>query len=262
LNSIIYIIPVKQCPYPNIITMLPTQTQDRRNDPERNGMNDYDRRSDTWNSSQQVQEYRKQRQATINEIADVRDYRTGFRIHHMRLLQMYDINTWNELFGNEVIAPNFQAYVTASLDFVSDDTDTCNFAGQMEVALLMQENYRDRVHLAVFFVYLSPHREFHDGHMIQIEFGEGSHTHQTINRVFDTATHAIVLQATEYQMLNFLAVDADASELLHNCFLNDFNPMRFSYDDASECHIVDPAANDIHPWGQFGGGDYEGARND
>ena len=179
----------------------------------------------------------------------------------MRLLQMYDINIWNELFGNEIIAPDFQAYVTASLDFVSDETNTTSFAGQIDVALLMQENYRDRVHLAVFFVYLSPHREFHDGHMIQIEFGEGSHTHQTINRLFDTATHAIVLQATEYQMLNFLAVHADTLDLLYNCFLNDFNPMRFSYVDGH--YIVDPEANDIHRWEQFGG-DYglEGARND
>ena len=232
-------------------------TISRRNDPDRNGMNDYDRRTNTWNRSRQVQEYRKQRQTTLNQITDTREYRTGLRIHHMRLIQMYDIDTWNALFGNEVIATDFQSYVTASLDFVSDDADTSNFAGQMEVALLMQENYRDRVHLAVFFVYLVPRREFHDGHMIQIEFGEGSHTHQTINRIFDA--HTVVSQATEYQMLNFLAVDAEASELLHNCFLNDFNSMRFSYTDGR--YTVDPGANDIHRWEQFGGDD-EDARND
>ncbi len=224
-------------------------------------MNDYDRRTNTWNRSRQVQAYHNQRQ----DILEVRAYRTGLRTHHLRSIQMHDINTWTALFGNEVIAPDLQAYVTASLDFVSDDADTVHFAGQLEVSLLMQENYRDRVHLAVFFVYLSPHRKFHDGHMIQIEFGEGSHTHQTINRLFDTVTHAVVSQATEYQMLYFLAVDADASELLHTCFLNDFIPMRFSYvgreygDDGH--YIVDPHANDAHRWEQFGHDD-EDARND
>ena len=223
-------------------------------------MNEYDSRTNTWNKSRQVQEYRNRRQTTLDEITDTRKYRTGLRIHHLRSIQMHDINTWNALFGNETIAPDFQAYVTASMGFVSDDTDTVNFAGQMEVSLLMQENYRERVHLAVFFVYLVPRREFHDGHMIQIEFGEGSHTHQTINRIFSTSiTHAVVSQATEYQMLNFLAVDAEASDLLH-CFLNDFNPMRFSYDIDTR-YVVDPEANDIHRWDQFGCDD-EYARND
>ena len=237
----------------------------RRKDPERNGMNDYDRNTIVWNRSRQVQEHRTRRQGVINEITDTTKYRTGLRIHHLRSIQMHNIDTWNMLFRNETIAPEFQAYVTGSLDFVRDETDAVRFAGQMDVSLLMQENYRERVHLAVFFVHLSPHREFHDGHMIQVEFGEGSHTHQTINRLFDTATNAVVSQATEYQMLNLLALDADASELLHSCFLNDFNPMRFSYvqwknDDAdghyiNGHYIVDPEANDVHRWEQFGSDD-------
>ena len=153
-------------------------------------------------------------------------------------------------------------YAQESMNWAQDDDRrVLPFAGQLEVSLLMQDNYRPGVHAAIFFVYLTPHRKFHDGHMIQIEFSEGSNTHQNIDRLFDTNTHAIVSQASQYQILGFLADDHEAMDLLYSCFMDDeFNPRRYSYavvvprpddenfDNGEEEYeyIVDPNANNEH----------------
>jgi hypothetical protein len=102
-------------------------------------------------------------------------------------------------------------------------------------------------------IHLTPHRRFYDGHIIQKEFGEGSHTHQTINRLFDTNTRAVVLQATQYQFLEYIAYDDEALEILSDdCFMDpDFTSMRFSYvadpdHDLGGYYIVNPNALDEH----------------
>jgi len=217
-----------------------------RYDDEQNGMNEYERRTTEWNQSNQVQEMRARRAAAINNTSG---YHTGNRIHHLRTIQMCDPVLWNELFGREILNPILREYAQASINWANDDTNTLLFAGQMDVSLLMQENFRPRVHLAVFFIYLGPHRNFHDGHAIQMEFGEGSHTHQTVARMFDLSDRAIVLQATEYQMLSYLADDDEALDLLHGCFLQpDFAPMRFEF--------VEPDNDDHHGDYEYNGGYY------
>jgi hypothetical protein len=170
---------------------------------------------------------------------------------------MYNRADWNALFGRiTYMNPLLRQYAQASIDYAQDESHTLLFAGQMDVSLLTQENYRPGVHVFTFFIHLAPHRAFHDGHMIQMEVGDGSNTHLTINRIFDTNTRAVVLQATEYQLLEFLANDDDAMELLHGSFLDDdFNTMRFSYIPPPENdpygpgeYIVNPYANDDHEW--------------
>ena len=229
-------------------------------DDEQNGMNEYDRRTTEWNQSDQVQEMRVRRVAAINNTPN---YHTGNRIHHLRVIQMNDPIRWNELFGREILNPILREYAQASINWANDETYTLLFAGQMDVSLLMQENFRPGVHIAIFFIYLGPHRHFHDGHAIQMEFGEGSHTHQTVARMFDLSDRAIVLQATEYQMLSYLADDDEALDLLHNCFLQpDFEPMRFvfveptptndgegGHDDGN--YIVNLNAGNNHRWHNF-----------
>jgi hypothetical protein len=91
--------------------------------------------------------------------------------------------------------------------------------------------------------------------MISVEFGDGSNTHQTITRLFD---RAIVVQATEYQMLSSLADDDDAMELLYTCFVPEFAPMRFSLvappnavDTSDGYYVADPYALDNHRWHEF-----------
>ena len=169
------------------------------------------------NQSNQVQELRRLRENLVNNTAG---YYTGSRIHQLRAIRISSsdpadqCNDWIALFGNEILCPDLQNYAQA---------------GQIEVSLLMQENIRAKVHLAIFIIHRTPphHRQFRDGHLIQTEFGEGSRTHQTINRIFDV-TRVTVLQATQYQLLGFLASDAEAIDLLHDCFLqDDFNPMQF-----------------------------------
>ena len=237
-----------------------------RYDLEANGMNEYDRRATEWNQSDQVQEMRGRRNAAINNTPG---YYTGDRIHHLRATQICDPVLWNALFGREILNPALREYAQASMDWANDETNTLLFAGQMEVSLLMQENYRPGVHLAVFFIYLGPHRHFHDGHVIQMEFGNGSHTHQTVVRLFDVTDRAIVLQATEYQILGYLADDDEATDLLHSCFLQpDFAPMRFVFvepnnggggggggddddDDDDGYYLVNENAGNNHRWHAF-----------
>lgn len=235
--------------------------QINRYDDEQNGMNEYDRHTIEWNQSDQVQEMRARRNATINNTPN---YHTGNRIHHLRAIQMNDPILWNQLFGREILNPILREYAQASIDWANDDTNTLLFAGQMDVSLLMQENFRPGVHIAIFFIYIGPHRQFYDGHAIQMEFGEGSHTHQTVARIFDLSDRAIVLQATEYQILSYLADDDEVNELLHNCFLQpDFAPMRFVFvepttptndgegGDDDGYYIVNLNAGNNHRWHNF-----------
>ena len=219
-----------------------------------NGINEYIRLTRELNQRNEIRERRNHRSAAINNTAG---YRTGNRVHHLRVIQMYNPVDWNALFGRENLDPILREYAQASIDYAQDHT--LPFAGQMEVSLLMQENYRPGVHVASFFIHLTPHRAFHDGHMIQMEFGNGSNTHLTINRLFDTNTRPVVLQATQYQLLEFLADDDEAMDLLHGSFLDDdFNPTRYSYNngradrdgdgDGDGYYIANPYAIDEHEW--------------
>ena len=214
------------------------------------GMDVYERNTGIWNQSNHVEERRNHRSAAINNTPG---YRNGNRVHHLRVIQMYNPADWNHLFGGETLDPALREYAQATIEYAQDETHTLPFAGQMEVSLLMQEHYRPGVHVATFFVHLTPHRHFYDGHMIQMEFLDGRNTHLTINRLFDTDTNAVVLQATEYQLLEFLSDDDEAMDLLHGSFLDDeFNPDRFSYVDDEPngrgSYRVDPNANDEHDW--------------
>jgi len=227
------------------------QNQNDPRDREENGMNEYGRITDEWNRSIQVREHRQQRRQMIN---NTDGYYTGNYIHHIRSIQMTMYERWEQLFGNEILHPALREYVDASLEWAQHETNTVRFAGQMEVSLLMQENYRPGIHLAVFIVHLLPHRHFQDGHMIQMEFGEGSDMHQTVTSMFDVNDQALVSQATQYQLLDFLADDDEAMVLLNGCFTQDFYTTRFSYiapendDDNDGYYIVNPIANDEHDW--------------
>jgi hypothetical protein len=223
-------------------------------DLEQNGMNEYDRQTTEWNQSNEVREMRSRRHAAVNNTPQ---YYSGDRIHHIRSLQMCDQDDWNQLFGREILNQALREYAQASLDWCNDETSTLMFAGQMDVSLLMQENFRPGVHVAIFIIHLSPHRHFRDGHMVQMEFGEGSQTHQTVERMFDVNNGFVIIQqATEYQILGYLADDDEAMDLLHSCFLQpDFAPMRFSYIEPEHDHygyfMLDPNAINNHRWHEF-----------
>jgi len=196
-------------------------------DPEMNGMNEYDRRTDEWHVREDIQDHWRIRNETIN---NTHNYYSGDHIHHCRTIQMYDMNDWNLLFGRETLNPVLRQYAENAIRYASQDfsQDFVPFAGHMEVSLLMEENYRPGVHLAVFLVYLIPHRQFYDGHVIQMEIEDGSETHQNINRLFDIGERAIVLQMSEYHILQFVADDEECMELLYGCFMYGFNPVRYS----------------------------------
>jgi hypothetical protein len=192
-----------------------------------NVWDEYERITNEWNQSNQVHSHYTDRNRMINNTAE---YHTGNDMLHIRSIQLYNAPDWNALFGVEQLAPLLREYAQSSIEYAQDQTGTVPYAGQMEVSLIMQENYRPGIHLAIFMIHLTPHRRFYDGHIIQKEFSEGSRTHQTINDLFDTQGRAVVLQATQYQFLEYIADDDDALEVMNDCFMDpDFTPMRFSY---------------------------------
>jgi hypothetical protein len=212
-----------------------------------NVWDDYERITDELNRSPQVQERYTNRIRMINNTAG---YRTGNQTLHIRSIQMYNWDDWNALFGTEQLDPNLRVYAEAAIEYAQDETGTIPYAGQMEVSLIMQENYRYGIHRAILMVHVTPHRRFYDGHIIQKEFSEGSHTHQTINRLFDTNIRAVVLQATQYQFLEYLADDDETLEVMNDYFMDpDFTSIRFSYvpDPGNEIgghYVADPNALD------------------
>lgn len=227
--------------------------------PAANVWDEYERITNEWNQSNQVQERYTDRNRMINNTAG---YRTGNNMIHIRSIQMCNAAEWNALFGAEQLDPRLREYAQESIEYAQDETGTVPYAGQMEVSLIMQENYRGNIHRAILMVHLTPHRRFHDGHIIQKEFSEGSLTHQTINRLFDPNARAVVLQATQYQFLEYIADDDDAREVMTDYFMDadpDFTSMRFSYvvggnpDDQDQeprdgraYYVVDPNALDNH----------------
>lgn len=173
-----------------------------------------------------IQALREERMRAIN---NTDGYRNGNRIHQLRTIQIIDAAHWNQLFGRESLNPTLREYIQALFHpYQREDQIT----PRMEVSLLMMENYRPRVHVAVFIVYLVPHHPFYDGHIIQMEFSNDSYIHQTINRMFDVNEHAVVSQATEYEILNFAADTDEMIDLIHLCFIDrDFETMRFRRQD-------------------------------
>ncbi len=227
---------------------------------DENGMNQYDRITDEWNRSDEVQRHRILR---TNEINNTPEYYTGNRIHHLRTIQMNSFELWNQLFQNEAVSPEVREYSQASIRFAEDTTQTQLFAGQMEVSLILQYNYRPGVHVAIFIIQLFPHRQFYDGHVIQREFGEGSDMHQTINRMFNTDDRAVVSQATEYEILQYIADDDDMVYLLDRCFMDpEFTTVQYIYvfppendNEGDGFYVVDSHGgnNHQHPHHDFGG---------
>lgn len=222
--------------------------------PAANVWDEYERITDEWNQSNRVQERYTDRNRMINNTAG---YHTGNQNLHIRSIQMYNAPDWNALFGAEQLDPHLRVYAEASIEYAQDETGTVPYAGQMEVSLIMQENYRGNIHRAIFMVHLTPHRRFYDGHIIQKEFSEGSRTHQTINRLFDPNDRAVVLQANQYQFLEYIADDDEAYEVMTDYFMDpDFTTMRFSYvggnpydqelRDERVYYVVDPNALDNH----------------
>ena len=216
----------------------------------------YDRETVQWNNSNHVQLRRQRRTDAIN---NTDGYHTGNRVHHLRSIQVATYDIWNQLFGREILNPTLREYVQACLDFNNDENNHLPFAGQMEVSLIMKENYRPGVHVAIFIIYLTPHRQFHDGHIIQMVFGEGSQTHLTVNTLFDPNERAIVSQATEYSILEYAADDDEMLDLLHMCFIDrDFVTMKYSFEEGEHdneyFYIEDPVGNGnvIHRWHNFG----------
>ena len=170
--------------------------------------------------------------ARLAMINNTDGYFTGNRVLDCRSIQMFDPEDWLALFGpNEPMRP----YVQRCMDYAADP-HTVPYAGELEVSLLLEENAnpaRPGTHRAVFLVFVTPHQQFETGHIIEVEYGEGSNTQEAINRLFNTelaeedGLRAVVQQFTEYDILACLADETQMMNLLYTYFLDGFNPMRF-----------------------------------
>ena len=202
-------------------------------------MDALDARAAEHHTNENIREMFRSRLAMINNIDG---YFTGNRVLDCRSIQMFDPEDWIALFGpNEPMRP----YVQRCMEYAADDTRTVPYAGELEVSLLLEENANPEqpgTHRAVFLVSVTPHRQFETGHIIEVEYGEGSNTQEAINRIFNTelaeedGLRAIVQQFTEYQLLAYLADETQMINLLYTYFLDGFNPMRF----VNERDLVDP----------------------
>ena len=202
-------------------------------------MDALDARAADHHTNENIREMFRTRLAMIN---NTDGYFTGNRLLDCRSIQMFDPEDWVALFGpNEPMRP----YVQRCMEFATDETRTVPYAGELEVSLLLEENAnpeRPGTHRAVFLVSVTPHRQFETGHIIEVEYGEGSNTQEAINRIFNTEVaeedglRAIVQQFTEYQLLAYLADETQMMNLLYTYFLDGFNPMRF----VNEGYLVDP----------------------
>jgi len=164
-------------------------------------------------------------------------YKSGNKIHHGRLIVIKDIQDWNLLFCHD---EKFNSNLTIYRKGIYGLTPC-----ECHVTLMIEHNYRPGVHLAIFIIHKKPHRQFHDGHAIQKEFGDKSQTHLNIERMFDLKKPTTrVVQMSEYDMLRFMANDDNYADLLYGCFYNNFKPIRFSH--IKEGYFVDEFANNDH----------------
>ena len=171
-----------------------------------------DARAAEHHANENVRAMFRARLATIN---NTNGYLTGNRVLDCRSIQMVDPADWIALFGaNEPLKP----YMQRCMDNARDPR-TAPYAGELEVSLLLEENAnpaRPGTHRAVFLVFVTPHRQFETGHIIEVEYGEGSNTQQAINRIFhvdaEEQTNAVAQQFTEYQLLAYLS---DEQEMIN-----------------------------------------------
>lgn len=190
-------------------------------------MDAFEARAAEHHRNENIREIFHARLAMIN---NTDGYFTGNRVLDCRIIQMFDPEDWIALFGqNEPMRP----YVQRCMEYAADP-HTAPYAGELEVSLLLEENANPAqpgTHRAVFLVSVTPHRQFETGHIIEVEYGEGSNTQQAINRLFhidvEEETNAVVQQFTEYDILACLADETQMMNLLYTYFLDGFNPMRF-----------------------------------
>lgn len=165
------------------------------------------------------------------------DYKSGNVIHHGRSIIINNIQDWNSLFKQD---ENFNSSLTMYRKYILGLTPC-----ECHVTLMIEHNYRPNIHLAILIIHKNPHQQFHDGHAVQIEFGNKSQTHQNIERLFDLKKPTTrVVQMSENDMLLFMANDDNYADLLYGCFFYNFKPIRFSH--IEEGYFVDEFAENNH----------------
>lgn len=182
---------------------------------------DIDRQADYYNRSNAVVASMNTRSNLINNFP----FNTGNRLHYLSTIQIASRNQWNAL---DLGLENVPDYVEDLLRHM--DQGHGNEFGELRVSLLRRENNDTGLHDAFFIVYCIPHFHGIDGDIIHMTYRNGSNTHQRMLQFFDYSEYSFILELTEYQILEFLAHDDDAMNLLRNYFAYGFNSLQFDYD--------------------------------
>jgi len=191
---------------------------------------------DEWYRQNDIRQKYRER---VEKVRSMGGFDVMSRMENCLTIKINDYQEWKDLFGRESLRPELQQYADAILRYDQDKTGTVPYRGNLEVSLLMEENVnpvRPGIHRAVFLIYATPHKQFHDGHIVGIEFGEGSYTHQTIQRIFDMETRVVVQEITQYDILTFLAEEDEMETLLYEYFLQGFNPKYYGIDRDRSWH--------------------------
>jgi hypothetical protein len=187
----------------------------------------------SWNQMLSIQGRYHDRLQNIKDIS----YKNSDKIHHGRIIVIESLKDWNLLFCHE-------EKLNSNLNIYSKNLYN-PFPFECKVTLILEHNYRQNVHLAVFIIHLNPHRQFLDGHAVLMEFGDKSQIHHNIEQLFDLKKSTTrIVQMSEYDMLRFMANDDNYADLLYGCFYNNFKPIRFSH--IKEGYFVDKFANNDH----------------
>lgn len=173
-------------------------------------------RVDERNRSAEIRQQCRMRSMGIN---NTEQYFSGHHSHMCLTIQIESREDWADLVGHTILGADVHEYALQSIQY-TETRGAIPFSGYLHVSLLMEE-VRPGIFGAILLIYKAPHQQFHDGHIIELEFGQGSFTHQTINRLF-SQDRAVVQFMTEYQLLGFLA-DQDECDMILGRFMGGFN---------------------------------------
>ena len=180
---------------------------------------DYDDEAEYHNRSLNIIEMKNARQQPIDSLPD---YNTGNRGHHLPTIQITSRHEWNKLNLTIDGQPNFIENLLGQNDSGHD-----NQFGELRISLIRRENQQTGNHDAIFIIYSIPHYHGIDGHVVCINYADGSDIDLIISDFFDNRECCIVLEMSENQILNYFAKDTDALHILQEYFIDGFNSIRF-----------------------------------
>jgi hypothetical protein len=156
-------------------------------------------------------------------LSNIPDYETGNNTHHLATIQVTSKEHWKQLDLTLSYTPLWLENLLTHLE-----TPGCSAQfGELRVSLLRQRNETTGQHDAISLVYSIPHFECLDGIISCMKYTDGSTRHQILTDMFDLSKNCWIAELNEFQILSYLANEADARHLLFKYFKPGFNSLPF-----------------------------------